>query len=79
MRELMERKTNKDENPKAAKTKKFATFLLRGFENISHMLAVGSFGDDFADSAKRCDNVRRNTLISDGIKPPYLLSSSRSS
>ena len=70
MRELMENKQNKDENPKAAKLQKFATFAMRGFGNFAHVSAVGSYGGDLIASVKRCIKARGNTLITAGIRFP---------
>ena len=70
MRELMEKKTNKDENPRTTKMQKFATFAMRGFGNFSHVLAVGSYGEDLIASVKRCIDARGNTPIAAGIRFP---------
>ena len=70
MRELMESKNNKGENPTTTKLQKFVTFAMRGFGNFTHMLAVGSYGEDLIASLKRCINARGNTLIAAGVRFP---------
>ena len=70
MREMMETKHGKDENPKSTTMRKFVTFAMRGFGNFNHVSAIGSYGDDLIASVKRCVDARGNTLISAGIRFP---------
>lgn len=53
MRELMENKTRKGENPKSAKMQKNCDFGYARFGGFTHMLAVGRCGGDLVASAKR--------------------------
>ena len=66
----MGNKQGEDENPKTTKLQKFVTFAMSGFGNFTHMLAVGSYGEDSIASVKRCINARGNALIAAGIRFP---------
>ena len=70
IRELMEPRQCKGENPKAANLQNFAAFYMRDVENSKHMMDVGSYGGDLAACVKRTTNTRANSLIADGVRFP---------
>ena len=70
MRELMENKQGRDDNPKTTRLQKFATFVMGGFKNSPHILAVGSYGEELTAIVKRCINARGAALVADGIRSP---------